>query len=218
MPSHEVIVETPRHDELFQELGDEQLSLVFETYKNRFLELEKRARFVFLFKNHGLASGASIPHEHAQIISLDFVPTLMQRELDAFNKEFRETGESVYCTILHREHKNLLLRRKGFVAFAPSFARFPCEVWIVPERHVRSLVELGEGEALAFMQVLRECVARVTRSASDYTIAFHNPPRGANFHFHTEIYPRKNVWGGLELGTGLIVNPKTEKDALKELK
>ena len=213
---HEVIVETPRHNKLFQDLGDKQLGLVFETYKNRFLALQKNKDFVFLFKNHGRASGASIEHEHSQIISLPFVPDLTQKELAFFAAFKRKRGKCFYCTLAKRER--VLLKTKHFAVVVPRFARFPCETWVVPKKCVNSFTEFSEAEALDFMRVLRDVVRRVYGYAKDYTIAFHNAPRGARFHFHAEIYPRPNVWGGIELGTGLIINPKDGKQALKTLK
>jgi len=218
--NHEVIVETREHDELFQNLGDEQLAMIFEAYKNRFQDFEKRGcDCVFLFRNHGVASGASVPHEHAQIIGFNFTPELIAREVDSFSRVFRETGESILHSIIVRERLHVFAREKEFVAFTPSFARFPFECWIAPKRHARSILDFSGGSALAFMRLLREVTRRVARVSPDYTVAFHSAPRGVrDFHFHVEVYPRFVVWGGIELGAGVFVNPKPARDAVKELK
>jgi len=219
--NHEVIVESSKHDELFQNFSDEQLSLVFEAYKNRFRALEKRGcACVFLFRNHGVASGASVPHEHAQIIGFDFTPEFVAREVDAFARGFRASGESALHSLLVKERGHVFVREKGFAALTPSFARFPLESWVIPERHARSILDFSGGEALAFMRLLREVTKRVARVSPEYTVAFHSAPRGVrDFHFHAEVYPRLlAVWGGIELGAGVFINHKPAGEAVKELK
>ncbi len=217
--NHEVIVETLDHDELFQNFSDEQLAFVFEAYRNRYRELQQASESVFLFRNHGAASGASVSHEHAQIIGLDFVPEFIASEVEAFARGFKASGESALHSILVKERAHVFAREKGFAAFTPSFARFPLECWIAPERHARSILDFSGSEALAFMRLLREVTKRVARASPDYTVVFHSAPRSVrNFHFHVEVYPRLlNVWGGIELGAGVFVNHKPAGEAVKDL-
>jgi len=218
---HEVIVETEEHGALFQDLSEAQLALVMEAYKNRFRTIGSREGIacVYLFKNHGRAAGASIEHEHAQIVGLPFVPELLQRELDAFDSFAAENRKCFYCSFAEREGENLLEENDSFAAYCPSFARFPAEVWVVAKRHFTTLLDLAPAEEKDLMAVLTSCVKKVYEKAGhDYVIAFHCAPAGRDFHFHAEIYPRTNIWAGLELGAGLVVNTKSEKDALKELK
>ena len=54
-----------------------------------------------------------------------------------------------------------------------------------------------------------------------YNLVLHTAPppeRGdATYHWHWEIHPRLREIGGLELGTGLPVNPVSPEDAGEEL-
>ncbi len=218
---HEVIVETNEHGALFQDLSAEQSALVMEAYKHRFRTLGAREgiKCVYLFKNHGRAAGASIEHEHAQIVALPFVPELIERELAAFDEFSGKEGKCFYCTLLESEGENLLDENNSFHALCPSFARFPAETWLVAKRHFGTMLDFNETEEKDFMALLASCVKKIyEKQGHDYVVAFHNAPAGTEFHFHAEIYPRTNVWAGLELGAGLVVNTKSEKDALKELK
>ncbi|MCL5011641.1 MAG: DUF4931 domain-containing protein [Candidatus Marsarchaeota archaeon] len=202
---HEVIVETDNHGELFQNFTEEQLKLVLKAYLNRFKFFTENNEYAFLFKNYGKGSGASIDHEHSQIIGLPFVPEVIESESRLCEKQcfFCNPGEAV----LETEH---------FKVIAPSFARFPLEVWIISKRHVKTLLDLTEEEGLDFMLLLKKIIEKQYEKSKDYTIAFHSGFRGKDFHFHIEFYPRPNVWGGIELGTGVIINTKTEED-VKEL-
>ncbi|OIO22373.1 hypothetical protein AUJ65_06320 [Candidatus Micrarchaeota archaeon CG1_02_51_15] len=220
---HEVIVETRAHNRLFQDFTDSEAMHCLEVYKNRFRELGelKGVESVFLFKNHGGKAGASVEHEHAQIIALPFVPPILAEEARFVKKTLRQ-GRCWFCRndeYLER-HKGLeLAETKHFVAFCPPFGRFPFESWIVAKRHVRSFLEFTPEEDNELMKLLRRVVRAVHDVASeDYVILFHNGFKGGEMHFHVEIAPRPNVWGGLELGTGIIVNSVAGEEGVKKLR
>jgi UDPglucose--hexose-1-phosphate uridylyltransferase len=213
---HEVIVESDVHGALYQELGDEQLQLVLETYQKRFrtLSAQKGVECTYLFKNHGQKAGASIDHEHSQIVTLPFVPPVIKEELEA-NKR---AGTCLHCALLKREKKNVLAKQGAFTAVCPSFARFPFETWIVANEHIRSFTEFSAGDNRDFMRLLRDVVARVYGVSHDYNVLYHNSPRTGELHFHAEVCPRPSVWAGFELGTGVLVNPKSTEEALAALR
>ncbi len=213
---HEVIVESDRHGALYHELGEEQLALVLQTYQKRFRVLagQKGVECAYLFKNHGLKAGASIDHEHSQIVTMPFVPPVIQAEIDAN----RKAGECLHCALLKRERKNVLGTQGSFTAVCPSYGRFPFETWVVPNEHVRTFNDFSAQDNRDFMRLLREVVARVYGVSHDYNIVFHNAPKTGDLHFHAEVCPRASVWAGFELGTGILVNPKTTEEALTALR
>lgn len=216
---HEVIVESDVHEELFHELGELQLKFVFNAYKDRYNSLmgDEAAKYVHLFKNHGRNAGASIEHEHSQILSFPFVPEMIVREQENL-EESEKRGKCVICEMLSKEAENLLIENDYFSAICPSFSRFANEIWIIPKAHVSSIADIGEEQGLHLMKLLKECIRRVHFIVKDYNVVYHNAPKGMKSHFHVEIYPRSGYWAGVELGTGVIVNQKSEKDALMTLK
>ncbi len=213
--AHEVIVETNEHDALYQDFGDEQLAFVFRAYKDRYAALAAESEYVLLFKNHGKMGGASIGHEHAQIIAFDFVPEMAEREWTAFDE-----NKKIFLEMLaEHEKRGLVFAERGcFAAFTPLFARFPGEAWIVPRKQFDSFCDFDESETKDFAWLLRDCVKRVASFSPDYNFVFHCAPAGRSFWFHCEIYPRSSVWAGVELGGGVIINPKSAADSLEALK
>ncbi len=207
---HEVIVETSKHNELFENFDSEQLQRVFETYVNRykFFENTNGIEYVYLFKNHGKNAGASIDHEHSQILGLPLIPELIQ-------KEFAHQKKCVYCAL---QKKNVVFENKEFVVVRPSFARFPLECWIIPKKHVVNFADFNECAAIQFMQIYQKIIRQIKKYTGDYNVAFHNSCKKQKIHFHVEIYPKTVTWGGIEFGTGLIGNEKHEKEALKLLR
>ena len=110
------------------------------------------------------------------------------------------------------------------MAFAPYASRSPFEVWIVPRRHE---ADFGRATAAgrgghAPRRSARCC--RASPSSLDgppYNLVLHTAPLreqvDATYHWHWEIHPRLREIAGLELGTGLPVNPVSPEDAVEEL-
>ncbi len=205
---HEVIVETPVHSELFEDLSPEQLALVFQAYQDRFkaLSSRKNAKYVLLFKNFGVGSGASIPHEHSQVLSFPFVPEMIQSEA--------KSGKTLDGLL----KQPALLENRFFKAVCPPFSRFAHEAWIAAKDPGRRFENFSGDEGAALLSMLQQIVRKSKKFAPDYTVAYHAAPPGKKMRFHAEIYPRKAVWGGVELGAGVIVNFKPAAKALRELK
>ncbi len=210
---HEVIVETPVHSQLFQDLDEHQLRLVFGTYVNRMKALRKRkgVQRVLLIKNHGLAGGASIPHEHAQIFSFPFKPPLLFHEewfCDSFK---RNTGKCFYCYFSSRQHA--VWENSFAKVVAPEFGRFGFELWVIPKKHVLRLQDLNEKEGVLLLQAIQQCIKKTYGMVDSYNFVVHETG-----HLHVEFYPRKSVWAGVELGAGVVINSHAHKDVLKELR
>lgn len=205
---HEVIVETPHHD-AWEHFSKKQLALVFEAYRHRFRSMVngQNARYVLLFKNFGDKSGASIDHEHAQIVSFPFLPEIIQSEL--------RTGPSAFKKILKEP---AVLESEHFKAVCPPVSRFPWETWIFSKDGKLRFEDMNDKQGLELMLVLRQVIRKVKTLSWDYTVVFHAAPKGRKLWFHVEVLPRKAVWGGVELGAGVIVNFKKPSEALLELR
>lgn len=212
---HEVIVETNRHGEQFQDFSAAQRKLVFEAYRNRFKALTEKNEIqcVYLFNNHGPKGGASIDHEHAQITGLPFAPPILA-------SEYNESLKSKHCTYcqLAGEKTYKLAQNKDFVAVCPPYSRFAYEVWVVSKHHKESFLELSEGEGMNLMELLCKVVKKICKVSPDYNMAFHQSSKAGKLHFHVEIYPRKDTWAGFELGAGVYVNTAGEAHSLSVLK
>ncbi len=209
---HEVIIETPNHGELFENLSVEQSELVFSAYVDRFNAISKLkgVEYVFLFKNYGKGGGASIAHEHSQIMGLPFVPEMITQEFGNSKK-----NHCVYCSLAR---KNIVFQNKEFSVVVPPFGRFAFECWVIPKRHVSDFNGFNAETRRLFMKTLQEAIKRVKRKTDNYNVAFHNSCRKGNVHFHVEIYPRGETLAGLEFGTGVFINTTDDKTALSELR
>ena len=122
-----------------------------------------------------------------------------------------------------RRPDRLVWEDAGSVAFAPYASRSPFEVWIVPRRHEADFGRIGPADIAATAEALRQVLARLADSLDGppYNLVLHTAPLreqvDSTYHWHWEIHPRLREIAGLELGTGLPVNPVSPEDAVEEL-
>lgn len=62
--AHEVIIESPNHNDTLSAMPEERVEDVLWAYRDRMLDLKKddRFRYILIFKNHGEQAGASLEH------------------------------------------------------------------------------------------------------------------------------------------------------------
>ena len=208
---HEVIVETPSHEEQIWDLGKEQLKKLLEVYKQRIGELsgKKRIKYVTLFKNQGREAGTSLVHSHTQLVALDRIPTLVNEEIKANGKKCR------YCGIIKKEEKTkrLCFKNKSFIAFCPYASRFNYEIWIFPIRHLKNLPEFSEEEISDLANILKKALLKLKELNASYNFYLHYAPAGENLHFHIEICPRMATWAGFELSSDFVINSVLPEEA-----
>jgi len=106
--AHEVIVESPRHNEHPGVASLAQLRLVVDAYLDRLEALSAKSyvRYVSVFRNHGIEAGASLSHAHSQIIATPLVPRMVKEELEASRRFWKKEGECALCSIREREKKS----------------------------------------------------------------------------------------------------------------
>ena len=207
---HEVVVETPRHDRQLAQLSVDGIETVLNVYARRIAELERMqsVSYVNVFKNSGYLAGTSIVHSHSQVMATAVVPQNIREKIVGIRKFLR----CPYCDIISAEQKGVrkCFENSDFIAFAPYASQFNYEVWIFPKMHLARFEQVNFSSlAKILSQVLRKV------KELDYNLLVQYGPKGEDFHFHIEITPRPNIWGGFELGSGIIINTVAPEDAAK---
>ncbi|MBW2995617.1 galactose-1-phosphate uridylyltransferase [Candidatus Woesearchaeota archaeon] len=209
---HEVLVESPSHEDEFGDLGIDRIVNILKMYNKRIKELSKKdgIRYVLVFKNQGREAGTSLVHTHTQIIALNKIPTLVEREAEATKDECK------YCEVIESEKGSLRrIMENSFVSFAPYASRFPLEAWIFPKRHVTCLDDLNKDELQDLAQQLKLILKKLEDINAPYNFFLHYAPAGDDLHFHIEIAPRLAIWAGLEIGGDIEINIMAPEDAAK---
>ncbi|HUJ14999.1 MAG TPA: DUF4931 domain-containing protein [Thermoanaerobaculia bacterium] len=196
-PWHEVIVETPDHRASFDQLSPEQAEAAVRSYVNRYHSV--RAEYVAIFKNHGAAAGASIPHEHSQVIGTPFLPRRIVRESIAFVTR---------CPLCDGIAHPVIEETANYRWIAPHGSSLAYEQWIVPRRH-----EPEMREPLELAPILQRSARAMLSISESFNWMFVNFPRRRNAHWYVQLFPRLSAYAGFEFGTGSAINTVTADDA-----
>jgi len=223
---HEVLIESPEHDEHPGVARISQLIYVVEAYIDRLRELRSKPYigYVSIFRNHGLEAGASLSHAHTQLIAMPVVPKTVREELEASRVIFKKNGVCAFCEIIEKEEKSprFVWGNSHFVVFTPWASVNPFEFWVFPRRHHCCLLDLSRIEVTTLAETMRVCFGGLRSLLNDppYNFGFHQVTAGASdyYHWHLEVYPRLSIWAGFEKSTGMFINVVSPEDAAKHLR
>ncbi|MBS7624082.1 DUF4921 family protein [Candidatus Bathyarchaeota archaeon] len=219
---HEVLIESPNHDEHPSVARVTQLVYVINALRDRFsfLMTKEYVRYVSIFRNHGAGAGASLSHAHTQIIATPIIPKILREERDASKEFYLENKDCIFCRIVDSEIKSerFIWSNESFVAFAPWASINPFEFWIFPKRHQSSIVDLIDSEIKELAEALRVSLGGLRRLLNDppYNLGFHMIPE-EHYHWHIEVYPNLAIWAGFEKSTGMFINTVPPEEAAASL-
>lgn len=227
--AHEVIVESPVHDEEFTHLTPQKMSLVFQAYRNRIIDLrkDKRFQYVMVFKNHGRAAGASLEHSHSQLIALPILPRMIVSEIEGAKSYYRYKERCIFCDIVKQEMKQeirVVCQNDDYLTITPFAPRTPFEMWVLPKRHTSSFREQDDQSLSALAEVFSESLQRLNKCIPHvpYNFVLHTKPLRSEsleyFHWHFEIVPKLTSIAGFEWGSGFYINPMPPEEAAAYLR
>jgi UDPglucose--hexose-1-phosphate uridylyltransferase len=181
--------------------------------------------YVQVVQNWGAQAGARTNHLCLDIYDLPQVPHRVGEELGGSARFVIREGECPFCRLVRDEVRSgtrLVWQDASSVAFAPYASRSPFEIWVVPRGHQADFGRATDRDIASTAEALRQALARLsTLDHPPYNLVLHTAPLreqvDATFHWHWEIHPRLREIAGLELGTGLPVNPVSPEEAVEEL-
>ncbi len=227
--AHEIIIESPGHQDSLADLPAQKIEDVLRTYRDRIIDLKKdlRLRYILVFKNHGPSAGATLEHSHSQLIALPIVPTSVQEEIDGCRAHFEQKERCIYCDILRQDLSDgdrVVAENQEFVCVTPYAPRFPFEMWILPKRHAGYFEESQKSQFECLAPILSECLRRMDKALARpaYNFMLHSSPlherTGEFYHWHLEIIPKLTQVAGFEWGTGFYINPVSPEESAKSLR
>jgi UDPglucose--hexose-1-phosphate uridylyltransferase len=218
--AHEVIVHTPRPVSSLLDLSDEELASAMGVWRER-MSAHADAAYVHVIVNEGREAGASLPHTHAQLYGLPFVPVAVARERERFTAySDRTQGRNLLEDLVQEEVRirdRLVAVDDEAVAICPFASRVPFQLQIVPRRPVRRFDEEGPLGAALLRQALAR-LASVLGSVPPFNLWVRTAPRGAErFCWRIDLLPRLAQLAGLEVGTGIHLNVLAPEEAARRL-
>jgi UDPglucose--hexose-1-phosphate uridylyltransferase len=182
--------------------------------------------YLVVVQNWGAQAGARTNHLCLDLYDLPQIPHRVGEELGGAARFVIREGECPYCRLVRDESRRpdrLVWEDDANVAFAPYASRSPFEIWVVPRRHEADFGRATAADIASTSEALRQVLSRLAASLDGppYNLVLHTAPLreqvDVTYHWHWEIHPRLREIAGLELGTGLPVNPVSPEDAVEEL-
>jgi UDPglucose--hexose-1-phosphate uridylyltransferase len=182
--------------------------------------------YLQVVQNWGAQAGARTNHLCLDLYDLPQIPHRIAEEMGGAARFVIREGECPFCRLVRDESRRperLVWEDDSSVAFAPYASRSAFEVWIVPRQHQADFGRATAVDVTATAEALRQVLSRLASSLDGppYNLVLHSAPLreqvDATYHWHWEIHPRLREIAGLELGTGLPVNPVSPEDAVEEL-
>jgi UDPglucose--hexose-1-phosphate uridylyltransferase len=219
--AHEVIVNGPQSVLSLAELPVEQVQSAVEVWRER-MRTHAASPYVQLIVNERREAGASLPHTHAQLYALGFVPAAVARERErAAAYTSRTMGRGLLADVVAEEVR----RRERVVAIddeavllAPYASRLPYQLMLVPRVPRPSFEQDGPVGAALLHDGLRR-LARLLGSSPPLNMWVRTAPRGAeDFCWRIDVMPRLTHVAGLELSTDINLNIVAPEDAAAALR
>ena len=222
----EVIVYSAGHNDTIAEMNIDKIKLLIYAWNDRYINLleTKDVKYVMPFENRGKECGVTLHHPHGQIYAYPFIPPVIQKEVEAFNK-----NNFILDIMNDLEKKYFVYQDENVIAAVPPFARYAYEIWIIPKRQIAGPWQFTDQEynsfAIALQKVVKGYDSFLGRRCP-YIMGLHAAPNleDNNFHFHMEFYPplrhgdKPKVLAGSESMAGVFIMDVFPEETAIELR
>ena len=219
--AHEVVVNAPDPVTSLADLTVEQVAEAMEAWRTR-LRAHAGAACRHLIVNERREAGASLPHTHAQLYALPFVPADLARERERFGAHATRTmggnllGDLVQEEVRRRER--LVAVDAETVLLAPYAPRVPFQLLLAPRTPRPRFEDDGPTGAAMLHGALNRLRARLG-AVPPLNLWLRTAPRGADHYaWRIDILPRLTHLAGLELGAGVHLCIVAPEQAAAELR
>jgi UDPglucose--hexose-1-phosphate uridylyltransferase len=218
---HEVIVNAPDTVCTLADLTVDQVVTAVEVWRER-MRVHADAAYVHVSVNERHEAGASVPHTHAQLYAMDFVPAAIARERERFSGYATRTlGANLLAELVQhevRQRERIVAIDDEAVLMAPYGSGFAYQLMIAP-RTARMRFEDDGPTGAAMLHAALNRLKRLLGASPPLNLWVRTAPRGSeHFCWRIDILPRLANLAGLELGTGLGLNVVAPERAAAELR
>jgi UDPglucose--hexose-1-phosphate uridylyltransferase len=222
----EVVVYSPNHLDTIAQMSLDRIELLFHSWTDRYQNLlsQNNIKYVMPFENRGEECGVTLHHPHGQIYAFPFIPPVIKKEIEAFNKE-----NFILKLMNSMEEKYFVYQDDFVIAAIPPFARYAYEIWIMPKRQIAGPWQFTNKEynsfAKAFQKIVKGYDSFLGRRCP-YIMGLHAAPKidDKKFHFHMEFYPplrhgdNPKILAGSESMAGVFIMDVLPEESALELR
>jgi UDPglucose--hexose-1-phosphate uridylyltransferase len=219
--AHEVIVNSPKPVVSLADLEPAEVALALDAWRER-MRAHAGAACRHLIVNEQQVAGASLPHTHAQLYALAFVPAEIARERERFGAYATRTmGANLLGDLVQeevRKRERIVAIDEEAVLMAPYASRVPFQLLLAPRRPRMRFEDDGPTGAELLHQALHR-LGRRLGAVPPLNMWVRSAPQGAeHFCWRIDILPRLTHLAGLELGAGVNLNIVAPEHAAAQLR
>lgn len=221
------IVAPPEHHGPLSRETPAVLVAMLARARDAIVEARQKGETAYLqvVQNWGRQAGALTNHLCLDMYDLPQIPHRVGEELGGAARYLIREGVCPYCRLVRDEvarGERLVFEDAASVAFAPYASRSPFELWVVPREHEADFARTTDAQLTSAAETLQKVLRLLDAlDGPPYNLVLHTAPLqdrvDDTYHWHWEIHPRLREIAGLELGTGLPVNPITPEEAVTDL-
>lgn len=186
---------------------------------------EATTDYLAVVQNWGRQAGALTDHLCFDYYDMPHIPHRIGEELGGAARYLIREGGCPFCRLVRDEsagRTRLVYEDSASVCFAPYASRSPFELWVVPRHHAADFGAATDAQLVSAAETLQKVLRLLdVLEGPPYNLILHTAPLRENvddtYHWHWEIHPRLREIAGIELGTGLPVNPVSPEEAVAEL-
>jgi UDPglucose--hexose-1-phosphate uridylyltransferase len=216
-------------------LALDHIELLIEVWaaRTRRLGAIDEIAYVLPFENRGAEVGVTLHHPHGQIYAYPLVPPVPERMQRIATEHYAQHGRGVLQDLIAAEldeDRRILYRGPHAVAFVPSCARYPYEVWVAPVVPTPSFTDLIAAQIEDLARALKVVLTKydaLWQRPFPYLMAWYQAPTDGRmhpeWHLHAEFYPpyrtpsRLKYLAGTELAAGFFAMDALPEDKAREL-
>jgi UDPglucose--hexose-1-phosphate uridylyltransferase len=219
---HEVVINAPDLVTSLADLTADQVAVAMEAWRAR-MRVHADAACVHVLVNERIEGGASLPHTHAQLYALDFVPAQLARERERFGAHaVRTMGGNLLQDLVQEEvrgRERLVAVDDEAVLLAPYASRLPYQLLLAPRRPRARFEDDGPLGAALLHDALNRLRRVLGGVMPPLNLWVRTAPRGAeHFCWRIDVVPRLTHLAGLEIGTGVHLNVVAPETAAAHLR
>jgi UDPglucose--hexose-1-phosphate uridylyltransferase len=198
-----------------------QMLAAVDVWRER-MRVHAGSPYVQLIVNERREAGASLPHTHAQLYALDFVPAAVARERErAAAYTTRTMGQSLLGDLVAEEVRRgerIVAIDDEAVLLAPFASRLPFQLMLAPRVPRARFEDDGPTGAALLHDGLRRLQRRLGANPP-LNMWVRTAPLGAEqFCWRIDVMPRLTHIAGLELSTDLNLDIVSPEDAARLLR
>ncbi|WP_297133516.1 galactose-1-phosphate uridylyltransferase [Terrisporobacter sp.] len=215
--THEVIIDTYKHNSSFYNMEEGEFYNLLLTYKNRYINLkDSDIKYICIFKNYMRKAGASLMHPHSQIISLPLIPPELEREYEVCSEFYKKMGINIYSNLIAEEinyGKRVIHSSESYLVYIPEISKYAGDTIIVFKDNIY-FEDITNEKLKELSIILKKYFNKMYEEEGNcpFNIYIHTHPINEEkdykhiFNVHIHIVPRKFNLGGFELSTGMYVS------------